>query len=59
MKIKIKQLRTFIHKNTEPQYQWKGQEQYKNNRASKLAKIIWFLLKKGVCDIQNQKSQMT
>ena len=32
-------LRTFIHKNTEPQHQLKGQEQYKNNRASKLEKI--------------------
>ena len=39
MKIKIKQLRTFIHKNTEPQHQLKGQEQYKNNQASKLEKI--------------------
>ena len=38
MKIKIKQLRTFIHKNTEPKHQLKGQEQYKNNRASKLEK---------------------
>ena len=35
---KGKQLRTFIHKNTEPQHQLKGQEQYKNNRASKLEK---------------------
>ena len=39
MKIKIKQLRTFIHKNTEPQHQLKGQELFKNNRASKLEKI--------------------
>ena len=36
---KNKQLRTFIHKNTEPQHQLKGQEQYKNNGASKLEKI--------------------
>ena len=39
MKIKRIQLITFIHKNTEPQHQLKGQEQYKKNRASKLEKI--------------------
>ena len=39
VKIERKQLRTFIHKKTEPQHQLKGQEQYKNNRASKLEKI--------------------
>ena len=44
MKIKRKELRKFIKKNTE-QHQLK--EQYKNNRASKLRtpKMIWFLLK--------------
>ena len=36
---KNKTVKNIHYKNTEPQHQLKGQEQYKNNQASKLEKI--------------------
>ena len=54
---KNKTVKNIHYKNTEPQHQLKGDEQYKNNRVSKLEKIKNTELRKNYLVLRTKKKK--